>query len=171
MLQWRDHCTNAGGKNFSHELPATEEQPDMPARIIRLFKVMDSCCTTKCPVTATIEERLKELRSVTAKDGIHYIDEGYKNLAHRCTESMHGSSRQKRAPGMMSRDYGGSSRGVVRGRSSVARGRARGARGHKQYSRSLSFHAPLQKMVACVIWSLYDQHCHSIRLPEILCNV
>ncbi len=38
--------------------------------------------------TACAEERIKGLRSVTAKDGVHFVDIGYKNLAGRCVECL-----------------------------------------------------------------------------------
>ncbi len=52
------------------------------------FKVMDSSCMTNCTTTADIEDRIKNLRSTTAKDGVHFIDEGYRNLATRCLECL-----------------------------------------------------------------------------------
>ncbi len=52
------------------------------------FRVMDICCTMECPVTACTEERIKGLRSVTAKDGVHFVNVGYKNLAGRCVDCL-----------------------------------------------------------------------------------
>jgi hypothetical protein len=49
------------------------------------FKVMDSCCATNCSLTASVRERIVELRKVTSKDGVHFIDDGYRNIAERCT--------------------------------------------------------------------------------------
>ncbi len=47
------------------------------------FKVMDSCCATNCSLTANVWEWIVELRKVTSKDGVHFIDEGYRNIAKR----------------------------------------------------------------------------------------
>jgi hypothetical protein len=65
------------------------------------FRVIDICCTTTCSVTACTDERLKSLRSVTAKDGVHYVDVGYKNLAGCCIDCLskmlsHESLHQKK---------------------------------------------------------------------------
>jgi hypothetical protein len=43
---------------------------------------------TPCPKTASIAERLKELRGIMAKDDTHFLEEGYKNLADRCMNSI-----------------------------------------------------------------------------------
>jgi hypothetical protein len=40
---------------------------------------MDFRCTTARKPTANNLERLAELRKVTAKDGVHFVDAGYKN--------------------------------------------------------------------------------------------
>ncbi len=52
------------------------------------FKVMDSCCATTCKGTAGLSERIMALRTVTAKDGIHFIQDGYKNIANRCKSCL-----------------------------------------------------------------------------------
>jgi hypothetical protein len=44
---------------------------------LKNFKVMDSCCATNCSLTASVRERIVELRKVPAKDEVHYIDAGY----------------------------------------------------------------------------------------------
>jgi hypothetical protein len=46
---------------------------------IKNFKFMDFRCTTARKPTANNLERLAELRKVTAKDGVHFVDAGYKN--------------------------------------------------------------------------------------------
>jgi hypothetical protein len=89
-----DHCTNATGQNFSKTLLSgfTEMRNYLIRQLVSAgltnFRVMDICCTTTCSVTASSDERIKGLRTVTAKDGVHYVDEGYKNLAGRCTECL-----------------------------------------------------------------------------------
>jgi hypothetical protein len=53
------------------------------------FKVMDTCCATPCTATADISTCLRELRQARAKDGVHFVHAGYKNLAERCLSSLH----------------------------------------------------------------------------------
>jgi hypothetical protein len=43
---------------------------------------------TNCTTTADIDDRIKNLRSITAKDGVHFVDEGYRTLATRCLECL-----------------------------------------------------------------------------------
>ncbi len=61
-------------------------------RLVRLgvknFKVMDTCSTTSCTTTASTANRLAELRTVTANDGVHFTQSGYKNLANICTSCL-----------------------------------------------------------------------------------
>jgi hypothetical protein len=52
------------------------------------FKVLDTCCTTNCTSTATITHRLEQLKQVTAKDGVHFIAQGYANLASRASATL-----------------------------------------------------------------------------------
>ncbi len=55
---------------------------------LKNFKVLDACCTTTCPSTANTVTRLAKLKRFTAKDGVHYITAGYKNLADRITATL-----------------------------------------------------------------------------------
>jgi hypothetical protein len=59
------------------------------------------CCTTTCTSTSNTVTRISELRKVTAKDGIHFIEQGYKNLAENCVSSLRSllSSTSERARG------------------------------------------------------------------------
>ncbi len=45
------------------------------------FKVMDACCPTNCSLTADVSERIVELRKITAKDRVHFVDAGYRKIA------------------------------------------------------------------------------------------
>jgi hypothetical protein len=89
-----DHCTNATDKDFSKTLLAgfTEIRNLLIRYLVSAgltnFRVMDICCTTSCSITACADERLKSLRSVTAKDGVHYVDVGYKNLVGRYIDCL-----------------------------------------------------------------------------------
>jgi hypothetical protein len=61
------------------------------------FKVLDCCCVTDCSPTAVISEQLDELRKTTARDGIHFTVDGYRNLAARtnsCLQSLMENSVQ-----------------------------------------------------------------------------
>jgi lysophospholipase L1-like esterase len=49
------------------------------------FKVMDACCPTNCSLTADISERIVEMKKITAKDGVHFVDAGYRKIAERVT--------------------------------------------------------------------------------------
>jgi hypothetical protein len=54
------------------------------------FKVLDSCCTTSCEKTAVIPERIVYLKETTKKDGVHFTENGNKNLATRATMCLKG---------------------------------------------------------------------------------
>jgi hypothetical protein len=165
-----DHCTNATDTNFSKKLLTgfTEMRNALIRQLVSAglnnFRVMDVCCTTTCSVTACTDDRLKGLKSVTAKDGVHFVDAGYKNLADRCMDclskmlsheshipektgkltsffwrgfrSTRGSTRQKRSHSEMIRGARGLSAGGARGRAGSARGRARAAYGQVHHGNS-----------------------------------
>jgi lysophospholipase L1-like esterase len=83
------HCTNASNAGYAETLLTgfltlrTELIKLLVTAGIKNFKVLDSCCTTACATTANTKSRLTDLKSVTAKDGIHYVAAGYQNLAAR----------------------------------------------------------------------------------------
>jgi hypothetical protein len=86
-----EHCTNMHRKDYQENLMSGFIQ--LRSSLIKLlvshgisnFKVMDACCPTNCSLTASVCERIVELKKVTAKDGVHFIDAGYKKLAERCS--------------------------------------------------------------------------------------
>jgi hypothetical protein len=88
------HCTNADGNEFSQSLLANFQQlrhcliRQLVSRGLTNFKVLDTCCTTNCTNTATITHRLAQLKQVTAKDGVHFIAQGYANLASRASATL-----------------------------------------------------------------------------------
>ncbi len=88
------HCTNASDKDYQQKIMMGFWQirndliKQLVAMGIRNFKVMDICCMTACRPTASNTERLAELRKVTAKDGVHFIEAGYRNLANRCVSCI-----------------------------------------------------------------------------------
>jgi hypothetical protein len=55
---------------------------------VKNFRVSDACCMTNCTPTANTATRIAELRKVTSKDGIHFVESGYKNLASSCVSSL-----------------------------------------------------------------------------------
>ncbi len=111
--------------------------------------------------------RIKNLRSVTAKYGVHFVDEGYRTLATKCLECLKQSIRraegepekranlpffsgeasevckdlsgQGRSPECRPTTVGGPSQGLGRGGASAARGRSRGISGHWQF-KAKAFH-------------------------------
>ncbi len=52
------------------------------------FKVMDACCPANCSLTADVSERIAEMKKITAKDGVHFVDAGYQKIAERVTACM-----------------------------------------------------------------------------------
>jgi lysophospholipase L1-like esterase len=168
-----DHCTNAAVPDFCKTLLSgfTEMRNSLIRQLVSSgltnFRVMDICCTTECPVTACTEERIKGLRSVTAKDGVHFVDAGYRNMAGRCVDCLlkmlkkadDASSIQPGKSGSPTsffwrgfRSPRGSSRfkkshvwtpgirGTARGRAVPARGRAKTPRGQLHQSSTSNYH-------------------------------
>jgi hypothetical protein len=88
------HCTNANANDYSQSLLADFLLlwhcliRQLVSRGLTNFKVLDTCCTTTCISTATTTNRLAELRQVTAKDGVHFIAQGYVNMANRASECL-----------------------------------------------------------------------------------
>ncbi len=88
------HCTNWNVDSFPAELLSgfislRHQQIKSLTRLqIKNFRVMDSCCTTPCTSTSNTVNRISELKKVTFKDGIHFIEQGYKNLAENCVASL-----------------------------------------------------------------------------------
>jgi hypothetical protein len=98
------HCTNANDENFATTLLTgfIGLRNDLIRLLVQTgltnFKVMDSCCVTCCSPTANLPEGLEGLQKVTLKDGIHFSQVGYKNLATRvlsCLGSMHGTPKKE----------------------------------------------------------------------------
>jgi hypothetical protein len=61
---------------------------------------MDSCCATNYSLTANVQEWIVELCKVTAKDGVHFIDEGYRNNAkwsNACISQLVTGTKKKQA--------------------------------------------------------------------------
>jgi hypothetical protein len=83
------HCTNANDVDFRETMltgflqQRGELIKTLVAAGVTNFKVLDACCTTTCATTANTKTRLTDLKSVYAGDGVHFVAEGYQNLAAR----------------------------------------------------------------------------------------
>ncbi len=83
------HCTNAHRTDYCEKLLSGFLQlrnnliKTLVAAGVTNFKVLDACCTTACETTANTKTRITCLKGVTASDGIHFVAEGYRNLARR----------------------------------------------------------------------------------------
>jgi hypothetical protein len=83
------HCTNANDADYCETLLTgfLQQRGDLIKTLVAAgvtnFKVLDACCTTTCATTANTKTRLTDLRGVTASDGVHFVAEGYQNLAAR----------------------------------------------------------------------------------------
>jgi hypothetical protein len=88
------HCTNANAADFQSTMLSgfVRLKNDLIKQLVSHgvsnFKVMDSCCVTTVPTTASVSERLVELKKVTNSDGVHFVADGYKNMAARVTECL-----------------------------------------------------------------------------------
>jgi hypothetical protein len=76
------HCTNAKNDKYQENLLTGFLQlrngliKTLVSAGVKNFKVLDTCCTTNCATTANSKTRLSELKTVTAKDGVHYVAAG-----------------------------------------------------------------------------------------------
>ncbi len=81
------HCTNANDADFCETMlkgflqQRGELIKTLVAAGVTNFKVLDACCTTTCATTANTKTRITDLKSVHASDGVHFVAEGYQNLA------------------------------------------------------------------------------------------
>jgi hypothetical protein len=73
------HCTDWNCDGFPAEL--------LPLQI-KNFLVIESCFTTSCTTISNTATRISELRKVTAKDGVHFVEAGYKALAVSCVAGL-----------------------------------------------------------------------------------
>jgi hypothetical protein len=80
------HSTNANEENFAQNMVMQFIQlrttliRHQVARGLKNFRVLDTCCTTRCISMANTSTRTSALRQVTAKDGVHFVTSGYKHL-------------------------------------------------------------------------------------------
>jgi hypothetical protein len=88
------YCINVNESNFSTTLLSgfirlrNELIKHLVQNGLTDFNVMDTCCTTTCTQTASIQDRLEELKKVLSNDGVHYSTIGYKNLAEKEQQSV-----------------------------------------------------------------------------------
>jgi lysophospholipase L1-like esterase len=83
------HCTNAQDKDYCERLLTSflQQRNDLIKNLVAAgvtnFKVLDACCMTAGATTANTKTRITDLKGVTARDGVHFVAEGYQNLAAR----------------------------------------------------------------------------------------
>ncbi len=89
-----NHCSNANDPDFQPTLMSgfvrlkNELIKQLVSQGVTNFKVMDSCCVMSVPTTASINERLIELKKVSNSNGIHFVADGYRNMASRVTDCL-----------------------------------------------------------------------------------
>jgi lysophospholipase L1-like esterase len=83
------HCTNADESDFPKKMLTgfTQQRTELIKTLVQHgltnFKVLDVGCVTSGATTASLPEKLEELRKVCAGDGVHFSADGYRNLAQR----------------------------------------------------------------------------------------
>ncbi len=88
------HCTNGDANDFQEKLLGglIQQRSELIKCLVQLgltnFKVLDACCVTTGATTASVPERLADLKTVTAADGIHFTETGYNNLARRTVSCL-----------------------------------------------------------------------------------
>jgi hypothetical protein len=97
----KSHCTNVDEKDFPEKLLSgfiqqwNELIKSLVQNGLTNFKVLDVCCVTLGATTASILERLTELRTVSAGDGVHFNSNGYQNLAQRTISCLRSIMTEK----------------------------------------------------------------------------
>jgi hypothetical protein len=97
----KGHCTNADEKDFPEKLLSgfIQHRNELIKSLVQNgltnFKVLDACCVTNCATTASISDRLNELRNVVAGDGVHFNAHGYQNLAQRTVSCLRSVMTEK----------------------------------------------------------------------------
>ncbi len=83
------HSTNTDEKNFPEKLLSglIQQRNELIKGLVQNgvtnFKVLDVCCVTLGATTASITEKLADLQTVSASEGVHFTAFGYQNLARR----------------------------------------------------------------------------------------
>ncbi len=96
----KDHCRNITDLDHPRKLLAdiiclrNSLKKIVSSHGLTNVRVLDSCCVTKCSGTANTEMRLAALRDVMSHDGVHYISEGYANLADNCEVAIKDTVRK-----------------------------------------------------------------------------
>jgi hypothetical protein len=97
----KSHCTNTEEKDFPEKLLSgfIQQRNELIKSLVQNgltnFKVLDACCVTMCATTASISDRLNELRNVAAGDGVHFNANGYQNLAQRTISCLRSIMTEK----------------------------------------------------------------------------
>ncbi len=88
------HCTNADEKDFSEKLLSglilqrNELIKSLVQHGLTNFKFLDVGCVTPGAPTASVSEKLADLKKVTAGDGVHFTGTGYQNMAQRAINCL-----------------------------------------------------------------------------------
>jgi hypothetical protein len=88
------HCTNADEKDFPEKLLSglIQQRNELIKGLVKNgvtnFKVLDVCCVTDGATTASISEKLADLKKVSVKDGVHFTPFGYQNLERRIANCL-----------------------------------------------------------------------------------
>ncbi len=98
------HCTNADKNDFPTKMLTgfTQQRNELIKSLLQHgltnFKVLDVGCITTSATTASLPEKLEELRKVSAGDGIHFSANGYRNLAQRTLSCLKTLRSEKPKP-------------------------------------------------------------------------
>jgi hypothetical protein len=96
----KDHCPNITDPDHPRKMLAdiiclrNSLKKIVSSHGLTNTRVLDSCCVTKCTGTANTEMRLAAIRDVMSHDGVHYLSEGYANLADNCVTAMEETVRK-----------------------------------------------------------------------------
>jgi hypothetical protein len=95
------HCTNADEKDFQEKLLSglIQQKNELIKGLVQNgvtnFKVLDVGCVTEGATTASLSEKLVDLKKVSAKDGVHFTALGYQNLARRSVNCLRSLKAEK----------------------------------------------------------------------------
>jgi lysophospholipase L1-like esterase len=98
------HCTNAEDSDFAKKMLTgfNQQRSELIKTLVQQgltnFKVLDVGCVTSGATTASLSEKLEELRKVSTADGVHFSADGYRNLAQRTLNCLKTLRSEKPKP-------------------------------------------------------------------------
>jgi hypothetical protein len=98
------HCTNADERDFPTKMLTgfTQQRGELIKNLVQHglnnFKVLDVGCVTTGATTASLPEKLEELRKVCTGDGVNFSANGYRNLAQRTLNCLRTLRSEKPKP-------------------------------------------------------------------------